>query len=247
MAAHLGPHLTLPPTDPMAPLEDEERVARLAERARTNIANASRSGITNRAPKGPSRVVLPPLPNAHLPAHLRVQSCLQEWSGLGDRYVTKVVRHGLRLDWAQDFDGEGRAPAPTYENSMTRCLHVRRLLKSAAKEGTLMEVAEDQLKCVSAPFAIDKKHAPGKESKRLILNLRNVNMWVRTKHFALPSLWRILPYLRKGQWACVIDLKGAYNHLPFADDAKQWMGVRNGSTLYQCQSLPFGLICAPRE
>ena len=59
-------------------------------------------------------------------------------------------------------------------------------------------VSEDQLSCVSAPFAIDKKHALGEEEKRLILNLRNVNMWVRTEHFALPTLGRVLPYLRRG-------------------------------------------------
>ena len=74
---------------------------------------------------------------------------------------------------------------------------------------------------MSAPFAIDKKHTPGKEEKRLILILRNVNMWVRTEYFALPTLGRVLPYLRKGQWAGVIDLKGAYNHLPLAGETKR--------------------------
>lgn len=192
-------------------------------------------------------MVVPPLPNAHLPAHLRVQSCLEEWCGLGDRYVEEVVKNGLHLDWVDVFDGEDQAPVATYENSSTHCPHVRRLLEAAARDGILKEVSKDQLRCVSAPFAIDKKHAPGEEEKRLILNLRNVNMWVRTEHFALPSLGRVLPYLRKGQWACVIDLKGAYNHLPLSEETKRWLGVRNGETFYQCQALPFGLNCAPRE
>ena len=157
------------------------------------------------------------------------------------------MRQGLHLDWVAIFDGEDHAPAPTYENSSTHCHHVRRLLEAAAKDGILKVVSRDQLRCVSAPFAIDKKHAPGEEGKRLILNLRNVNMWVRTEHFALPSLGRILPYLRRGQWACVIDLKGAYNHLPLSEKSRQWLGVRNGEKFYQCQSLPFGLNCAPRE
>ena len=94
---------------------------------------------------------------------------------------------------------------------------------------------------MSAPFAIDTKPVPGEEEERLILNLRNVNMWVRTEHFALPTLWRVVPYLRKGQWGCVINLKGAYNHLPLAGETKRWLGVRNGEIWYQCQSLPFGL------
>ena len=91
------------------------------------------------------------------------------------------MRHSLRLDWVSDFDGEIQAPVWTYENSSTHCPHVRRLLRAAAEEGTLAVVSKDQLRCVSAPFAIDKKHAPGEEAKRLILNLRNLNMCVRTE------------------------------------------------------------------
>ena len=134
-----------------------------------------------------------------------------------------------------------------YEISSTHCPHVRRLLRAAAEEVTLAVVSDDQLSCVSAPFAIDKKHALGEEENRLILNLRKMNMWVRTEHFTLPTLGRVLPYLRRGQWACVIDLKGAHNHLPLAEDTKTWLGIRNGNIWYQCQSVPFGLNCAPQE
>ena len=130
---------------------------------------------------------------------------------------------------------------------MTHCPHVRQLLAAVAEDGTLAVFLMDHLRCVSAPFAIDKKDAPKEEEKRLILNLRNVNMWVPTEHFALPTLGGLLPYLRKGQWACVIDLKGAYIHLPLAEGSKRWLGVRNGYVWYQCPSLPLVLNCALRE
>ena len=119
------------------------------------------------------------------------------------------MRYGLRLDWVPDFNRELQAPVATYKNLSTHCPHVRRLLRAAAEEGTLAVVSVDQLRCVLAPFAIDKKHAPREEEKRLILNLQNVNMWVRTEHFALPTLGTVLPYLRNAQLACVINLKGA--------------------------------------
>ena len=143
----------------MADLGVEERVARAVEnlvaKAKANIGSVSPSGKTNQ-PKSPNKVVVPPLPHASLPAHLRVQACVEKGCGLQDRYVRDVMRHGLRLDWLSDFDGELQAPRPTYENSSMHCPHVRRLLKVAAEEGTLAVVSEDQLSCVSAPFHTDK-------------------------------------------------------------------------------------------
>ena len=46
---------------------------------------------------------------------------------------------------------------------------------------------------------MDKEHVLGKEEKRFILKLRNVNMWVDTEKFTLLSLVRLIPYLMKGQ------------------------------------------------
>ena len=96
------------------------------------------------------------------------------------------------MDWVADFNGELEAPVPTYEDSLIHCPHVRRLLMAAADESTLAVVSKDQLRCALGLFAIDKKGAPEEEEKRLILNLLNVNMWVRTEHFALSKLGRVL-------------------------------------------------------
>ena len=140
-------HRILLLTDRMADLGVEERVARAVEKlvakAKVNIGNVSPSGITSR-PKSPNKVVVPPLTYANLPAHLRVQACIAEWCGLGDRYVEEVVRHGLRLDWVADFDRDLEAPVPTYEKSSTHCPHLRRLLRAAAEEGTLAVVPRGQ-------------------------------------------------------------------------------------------------------
>ena len=96
-------------TDHMANHGVEERVARAVEKlvakAKANIGFFSPSGKTNQT-KSPNKVVVPLLPHASLPAHLRVQVCVEEWCGLQDRYVQDVVRHGLKLDWVSDFDGE---------------------------------------------------------------------------------------------------------------------------------------------
>ena len=70
---------------------------KLVAKAKVNIGNVSPSGIKNRL-KWRNTVVVLPLPYANFPAHVRLQACIAEWSGLQDRYIEEVVRHGLRLD-----------------------------------------------------------------------------------------------------------------------------------------------------
>ena len=99
----------LPLTDLMVDLKVEERVARVMEvlvaKAKVNIRNPSPSGITNQL-ISTNGLVVPLLPFANLRAHLPVQECIAECSGLADRYVEEAVRQGLRLEWVADFDGE---------------------------------------------------------------------------------------------------------------------------------------------
>ena len=88
------------------------------------------------------------------------------------------------------------------------------------------------VKCVSEMFAIPKKHGPGEETHRLIINLKNVNAWILTKYFQLPSLQKILPYLRRGLWGVVIDLKAAYTNMPLSPEVKAFMTVHLDGVFY---------------
>ena len=95
----------------------------------------------------------------------------------------------------------------------------------AIASGHLKKVSPADVKCVSETFAIPKKHGPGEETHRLIINLQNVNAWIQTEHFQLPSLQKILPYLRKGLWGVVVDLKAAYTHMPLSLKVKPFVAV----------------------
>ena len=55
--------------------------------------------------------------------------------------------------------------------------------------------------------------------------------------FSLPTLREILPYLKKGYYACKLDLKPAHFHMPIAKRDAPWLafrhrGVFSGGTAY---------------
>ena len=171
-----------------------------------------------------------------------MQACLGSWSTLGDSYVYSVIEFGLYVNWVSSD------PSPTPCTLVpVASVHERRLLKAAIASGHLKRVDPADVKCVSETFAIPKKHGPGEETHRLIINLKNVNAWILTEYFQLPSLQKILPYLRRGLWGVVIDLKAAYTHMPLSPEVKPFMTVHLDGVFYQFQALMFGLNCAPRE
>ena len=54
-----------------------------------------------------------------------------------------------------------------------------------------------------------------------------------TTHFKMDHLGQIFPFLRKNMWACKIDLKHAYFHLPLGDNLKPYLVLQVGEKCYQ--------------
>ena len=82
---------------------------------------------------------------------------------------------------------------------------------------------------------------------RLITNLKNLNPFLQTTYFHLPTLQGILPFFKKNMWATSIDIKSAYLHWPISDRDKPYLCFEYGGRYFQHQALPFGLSVAPRE
>ena len=196
---------------------------------------------------GVKPVCVPPLIHACLPPHLRVQKALPEWKKLGDQYVSQVVEGGLKLDWIEEFDPENPSAefAPPWKYPQPeQPPAVAKIIQTWVTQGLLTVQPVKNVKCCSSIFAIPKKE---QDEWRLITNLKNLNEFLQTTHFSLPTLKDILPFLHKGMWACKVDIKGAYNHLPIAPRDKPYLNFCYEGQYYRHESLPFGLNVAPRE
>lgn len=189
---------------------------------------------------------LPKLHHPELPPHQRVLQCASKWKQLGDQYVSSVAQSGLKLDWAPGFDPcspQDSYRPPFWVTKEFLPEEVGTLVKEWLQEKSIEQVAPDVPKATSSIFAIPKKP----KGWRLITNLRNVNAFLRTTKFQLPTLQQILPHLHKGMWATKIDIKSAYLHWPIHERDQPYLCFQFKGEFFMHKALPFGLAVAPRE
>ena len=78
----------------------------------------------------------------------------------------------------------------------------------------------------------------------MILNLKNLNKYVKVKKFKMESLRSIIHALDRGLWACKIDLQDAYFHIAVRKSHKQYLRFAFRGKVYRFRTL--ALTSAPR-
>ena len=191
-----------------------------------------------------------------VPPYKRLQVDWREWDALGDASVSRVVKNGLLLDWVPGFDPlhpeDNYRPfslAPHARDISDEDVVFRREVDKLVLAGHVSEIEPEEAKCVTSIFLVDKKPDPENPegSSRTCTNLKPVNRFIHVTYFTLPSLQEILPYLKKGYYACKLDLKSAYFHMPIAKRDASWLCFRHRGRVFRWNCLPFGLNIAPRE
>ena len=115
--------------------------------------------------------------------------------------------------------------------------------------GHVSEIEPDDANCVTSLSLVEKKPDPENPqgSSRPCTNLKPVIRLMHVTYFSLPKLREILPYLKKGYYACKLDLKSAYFHMPIAKRDAPRLAFRHRGRVFRWDCLPFGLTIAPRE
>ena len=80
---------------------------------------------------------------------------------------------------------------------------------------------------------------------RPILDLSNLNKFLRRIKFKMESAETIRRQIRPSDWACSLDLKDAYFHIRIHQSDRKWLRFTWRGKVYQYRSLPFGLSLSP--
>lgn len=94
---------------------------------------------------------------------------------------------------------------------------------------------------ISSIFLVPKPN--GKQ--RFILNLKQLNKFIPTKHFKLEDLRTALKLLSNNCFMSTIDLKDAYFLISIHPNSKKYLRFQFNGNLYEFNVLPFGLNTAP--
>ncbi len=86
------------------------------------------------------------------------------------------------------------------------------------------------------------KNCKGK--KRLVLDCRYVNAFVRYEHFAYEQLSDVTEYMQPDGWFVLTDARSGYHHVPMHPDSFEDLALELQGQLYVFTHLPFGLASA---
>ena len=82
---------------------------------------------------------------------------------------------------------------------------------------------------------------------RPILDLSNLNFFLKSGKFKMETPETIRTSLQQGEWITSIDFKDAYFHIPIQEQSRKYLRFHVQGQTYQFKALPFGLSTAPLE
>ena len=80
---------------------------------------------------------------------------------------------------------------------------------------------------------------------RPILDLSNLNAFLKSEKFKMETPETIRTSLQQGEWITSIDFKDAYFHIPIQEQSRKFLRFHVQGQTYQFKALPFGLSTAP--
>ena len=82
---------------------------------------------------------------------------------------------------------------------------------------------------------------------RPILDLSNLNLFLKVEKFKMETPETIRTSLQQGEWVTSIEFKDAYFHIPIQEQSRKYLRFHVEGQTYQFKALPLGLSTAPME
>jgi hypothetical protein len=111
---------------------------------------------------------------------------------------------------------------------------VNKEVEKWVRYGTVREVAV-ALSCCCLPVGVVQGEKLG-----LIWDGRYLNCWTPSPAMEYERLLLFQKGILVGAWVFLLDHKAGYQHVPLAEDSKQYSDFRWGGQYYQFKVLPFG-------
>ena len=181
----------------------------------------------------------------NLPVGARLQKFWKNWLDLGaGPKVVQILKEGYTLPF-RIRPNLSRTP------TVISCYgNPHRNLKLLEALRQLMDKNAIELvhKKVSLGFFNRLFLVPKPDNKwRPILDLSNLNFFLKTEKFKMETPETIRTSLQQGEWVTSIDFKDAYFHIPIQERSRKYLRFHIQGQTYQFKALPFGLSTAPME
>ena len=163
-----------------------------------------------------------------------IRYCYHNWRQITkDPWVLDIVSKGLRLDFTELPEGQNSHSHPL--SSAEDQIISEEITKLLSKK-VIVETVREENDFVSGVFTRDKKD----NSKRMILNLKKLNMSIEYQHFKMEHINDVLNIIKPNAYLASVDLKDAFYSVLIHNEHQKYLKFRANDHLYQFISLPNG-------
>ena len=155
-------------------------------------------------------------------------------------WVLDWVENGVPLHWEHPDVVAPPCTLPNHPGAHTHSEFVNDAVEKLFKAGAV-RVCTTRPRCVHPLNVVPKKNG----KLRLILDLREVNKFLKYIPFKFEHLGMVEFACKQGDYLCSLDLTNAYWQLKMRDDAHTYLGFHWNNKYYVFTVLPFGLSTAP--
>ena len=179
------------------------------------------------------------------PVGARLQSFWQVWSKLGASYkVVQILRSGYTLPF------QNRPLLSRHPTVISRYVNHHR--NSYLSEALHQLISKNAVEPVRNPNSLGFFNrlflVPKPNNKwRPILDLSNLNPFLKVEKFKMETPETIRTSLQRGEWVTSVDFRDAYFHIPIQEQSRKYLRFHVQGQTYQFKALPFGLSTAPLE
>ena len=177
-----------------------------------------------------------------MPVGGRVRFFTDQWKKItDDKWVLSTISKGYKLEFQNIPPDSGVIQTKASAEALKIInLEVEKLLEKGAIEP--VPFVEQHLGFYSTMFLVPKKSG----ELRPVINLRPLNQYLRTEHFKMDTLSKVLNLVKKGDWAITVDLRDAYFHIPIFQRHRKFLRFCIQGRAYQYRALAFGPKTSPR-
>ena len=182
---------------------------------------------------------------SNLPVGARLQNFWQTWLDLGaGPKIVQILKEGYTLSFRIRLNLT-RSPTvvSSYVNPHRNSSLMEALYQLIDKNAVELVHNQTSLGFFNRLFLVPKPN----NKWRPILDLSNLNPFLKVEKFKMETLETIRTSLQQGEWVTLIDFKDAYFHIPIQEQSRKYLRFYTQGRTYQFKALPFGLSTAPLE
>ena len=170
----------------------------------------------------------------------RIQHFLGKWKQLTNNPSILNAVRGYKIDFLLT-PVQFTIPRPI-NFSAQESANVNAQISKFLEKGIIVQSSHEEGEFISNIFLRPKKDG----SFRMILNLKDLNTFVRFHHFKMDSIHTCSQLMRPCCYMASIDLRDAYYSVPIAKEHQKYLKFIWQGNLYQFTCLAQGLSSAPR-